>query len=477
LTRIFGGREEVAFSHVLAHVEELRRLQGELAVDPARAVEQRLVNELLHSTADITSGTEALALLPPAASAGGGAKWLTPADLLMQAFTGEDVDPRHVELLGDFEALVGSRGDPEAFAGALARFAGGTRTLAEARGEYEKVPLEVRYYDWKLISNALAFFILAFLLTAVVWLRPRARWLYRSAALSVALGIGLLTAAIVMRCIIRERPPVSTLYETVLFVTAGGALTALFIEWITRSKIALSAAATLGVVFLFIANGYETLDKRDTMPQLVAVLDTNFWLATHVTAITFGYAAGLLAALFANIYLVAKLFGAPRKNPALARSLATMGYGTLCFALIFSVVGTILGGIWANESWGRFWGWDPKENGALLICLSQLVILHARAGGYLRDFGVAMATAFGGTVIGFSWWGVNLLGVGLHSYGFTSGIHTALWSYYGAQWGLIAVAGVHHLVVQAKASAARRTIAAGAGAAVSAGASEGTRAH
>ena len=103
-----------------------------------------------------------------------------------------------------------------------------------------------------------------------------------------------------------------------------------------------------------------------------------------------------------------------------------MTYGVLCFALLFSVVGTILGGIWANESWGRFWGWDPKENGALLICLSQLAILHARMGGFLKPFGVAMAAIVAGCVVAFSWWGVNLLGVGLHSYGFTGGILTAL---------------------------------------------------
>ena len=107
------------------------------------------------------------------------------------------------------------------------------------------------------------------------------------------------------------------------------------------------------------------------------------------------------------------------------RAVAKMTYGMLGFALFFSVVGTILGGIWANESWGRFWGWDPKENGALLFCLSQLAILHARLGGLLKPFGVAMATILQGGVVAFSWWGVNLLGIGLHSYGFTAGILTS----------------------------------------------------
>jgi hypothetical protein len=157
--------------------------------------------------------------------------------------------------------------------------------------------------------------------------------------------------------------------------------------------------------------------------------------------------------LLGNLYLISRLFGIRKSDPTHLKSLSRMTYGALAFGLIFSVVGTILGGIWANESWGRFWGWDPKENGALLICLSQIVILHLRMGGYLRDFGIAMATAFGGTVVAFSWFGVNLLGVGLHSYGFTSGINTALWSYYIGQWGLMAIFGVHHMVERARQEA------------------------
>jgi ABC-type transport system involved in cytochrome c biogenesis permease subunit len=252
---------------------------------------------------------------------------------------------------------------------------------------------------------------------------------------------------------------VSTLYETVIFVTAVGTLIALALEWINRQRIAVSAAALLGMVGVFIANGYETLDKKDTMPSLVAVLDTNFWLATHVTAITIGYSAGLVAALLASIYLVSKAARVRRGDRAYYGSLGRMVYGVLCFGLIFAAVGTILGGIWANDSWGRFWGWDPKENGALLIVLSQIVILHARMGGYLREFGTCMAAAFGGTVVAFSWWGVNLLGVGLHSYGFTSGIHTALWTYYAIQWSVVGVGAVAWLLDRRTAAPARAALA------------------
>jgi len=272
------------------------------------------------------------------------------------------------------------------------------------------------------------------------WLRPAGRWASRVGLGASAVGTLAVAAVIVLRCLIRGRPPVSTLYETVLFVTATGCLLALAMEWINRRRVGLAAAAVLGTFGVFLANGYELLDKQDTMPSLVAVLDTNFWLATHVTAITLGYSAGLLAALLGNGLLLARLLRLKRADAAWERSLAGMIYGVIAFAALFATVGTILGGIWANESWGRFWGWDPKENGALLIVITQVAILHARKAGRLRAFGTAWAAAFAGTVIAFSWWGVNLLGVGLHSYGFTSGIHSALWTYYLLQWGVCGAA-------------------------------------
>jgi len=359
-----------------------------------------------------------LALIPPAQ----GEEWLTPAEA-----GGEWIDR--------FEALARARDDPAAFESEMTAMHAELVARAKERGEYDTIPLELFYYRSGLLHWSLGLFVLAFLAVAVLWLRPRGRWLHRAAFGLAAGGTVVLAAVIALRCVIRGRPPVSTLYETVLFITAVGAAVALFLEAVNRRRIALSAAAVLGTVGLFLANGYESLDRQDTMPSLVAVLDTNFWLATHVTAITIGYAAGLLAALLASFYLVAH--AVRRTGRDFRRNVARMVWGTTCFALLFSLVGTILGGIWANESWGRFWGWDPKENGALLICLSQIALIHGRRAGLFGDHGVCMAAAFGGSVIAFSWWGVNLLGVGLHSYGFTSGVHSALWTYYGIQWSVV----------------------------------------
>jgi ABC-type transport system involved in cytochrome c biogenesis permease subunit len=454
LEQIFGG-PEASYSQILARMPELLALRSEVRGDPARAQDAVDLDRVLQTAAELSNGTEKLALIPPAGSVEAEPEWSSPVDLLASAFQGRRIAPSVVADLACFEDLARSAGDPPRFEQALAKVRAGTVAAATARGEYAKIPLEQTYYRLDLIANALAVYVLGFVLSALLWLAPRNKWLYRAAVTAATAATALLVAAIVLRCMIRGRPPVSTLYETLLFVTAVGSIILLATEWISRQRMALSVNTVLGMVGLFLANAYETLDKQDTMPQLVAVLDTNFWLATHVTAITVGYAAGMVAAAIGSVYLIARLFGIRKSTPAFGKNLIRMTYGALCFGLIFSVVGTILGGIWANESWGRFWGWDPKENGALLICLTGIVILHARMGGYLRDFGIAAASAFLGTVIAFSWFGVNLLGVGLHSYGFTSGIQTALWSYYGFQWGLIAICSVHYLVQHSRETAAK----------------------
>ena len=153
------------------------------------------------------------------------------------------------------------------------------------------------------------------------------------------------------------------------------------------------------------------------MEMLRAVLDTNLWLSTHVVAITTGYASMFAAGLLAIIYVIRGFFTRTLTLET-GKNISRMVYGIVCFATLFSFIGTILGGIWADQSWGRFWGWDPKENGALLIVIWNAVILHARWGGLIRERGLMAMAIFGNIVTSFSWFGVNMLGIGLHSYGF-----------------------------------------------------------
>ena len=105
--------------------------------------------------------------------------------------------------------------------------------------------------------------------------------------------------------------------------------------------------------------------------------------------------------------------------------------------MFFSFVGTVLGGLWADDSWGRFWGWDPKENGALMIVLWNALVLHARWGGMVRTAAWPCWPIGGNIVTSWSWFGVNELGVGLHSYGFTEGVALALLIFVFTQLALI----------------------------------------
>jgi ABC-type transport system involved in cytochrome c biogenesis permease subunit len=179
----------------------------------------------------------------------------------------------------------------------------------------------------------------------------------------------------------------------------------------------------------------------DTMEMMRAVLDSNFWLSTHVVTITVGYGATFLAGFLAIIYIVR---GALTKSldQGTADSLTRMVYGIVCFATLFSLIGTVLGGIWADQSWGRFWGWDPKENGALIIVLWNAIILHCRWGGLVKQRGLMILAVFGNVVTGWSWFGVNMLGVGLHSYGFMQSAFYWLIAFVLSQVAIIAFAAL-----------------------------------
>src|SRR5438552_14897355 len=177
------------------------------------------------------------------------------------------------------------------------------------------------------------------------------------------------------------------------------------------------------------------------MEMMRAVLDTNFWLATHVVVVTLGYASTFVAGALALIYIVRGVF-TRTLDAARGKSLARMVYGIVCFATLFSFVGTVLGGIWADQSWGRFWGWDPKENGAVLIVLWCAIILHARWGGFIRQRGLMIMAIFGNVVTSFSWFGVNMLGVGLHSYGFMQKAFPWLVGFMVSQLALMLIAAM-----------------------------------
>ncbi|HST30418.1 MAG TPA: cytochrome c biogenesis protein CcsA [Chthoniobacterales bacterium] len=287
-------------------------------------------------------------------------------------------------------------------------------------------------------SQSMAIYVLAFLLACASWL-GWSKTLNRTAFYLLLLALAIHTFGLFSRMYLQERPPVTNLYSSAIFIGWGAVIVALILERIFRDGIGAACAGAIGFVTLIIA--HHLAGSGDTLEMLQAVLDTNIWLATHVVAITTGYSAMFLAGMLAIIYIVRGVFTRSLTKET-ANSLARMTYGVVCFATLFSFVGTVLGGIWADQSWGRFWGWDPKENGAVLIVLWCAIVLHARWGGFIRQRGLMMMAVFGNVVTSFSWFGVNMLGVGLHSYGFMQKAFPWLLGFMISQLALITIASM-----------------------------------
>ncbi|MEK7466046.1 MAG: cytochrome c biogenesis protein CcsA [Planctomycetota bacterium] len=314
-----------------------------------------------------------------------------------------------------------------------------------------KIPSETGMARYEAFFNRFDPFYRAQILYVVVFLLGCVSWLVwskplgRAAYLLLFLCLLVHTFGMVSRIAISGRPPVTNLYSSAVFIAWGGVLLAAILEFFFRNMIATVTSAAMGFTSLLIA--HRLAGDGDTMRMMQAVLDTNFWLATHVVVITLGYAATFLAGILAIAYVVLGLFTrhltASRpgrtEEDAPAALLPRMVYAILCFAMLFSFVGTVLGGIWADQSWGRFWGWDPKENGAVLIVIWNALILHARMAGFARDRGVMLLAIFGNIVTSWSWFGTNMLGVGLHSYGFMESALFWLLMFVASQLVLIAL--------------------------------------
>jgi ABC-type transport system involved in cytochrome c biogenesis permease subunit len=278
-----------------------------------------------------------------------------------------------------------------------------------------KARAEVFFNQMQPFYNAMVIYILAGLLAVFSWFNL-SETLRRSSFWLVGLAFAIHTIGLVYRMALEGRPPVTNLYSSAIFIGWGACLLGLILEKFHKNGIGLVVASVIGFITLIIAHHLAL--EGDTMEMMRAVLDTNFWLATHVVTVTIGYASTYVAGFLALIYILRGVF-TKTLDEATGKSLARMIYGIVCFATLFSFIGTVLGGIWADQSWGRFWGWDPKENGALIIVLWNALILHLRWGGLIRERGLVNCAIFGNIVTAWSWFGVNMLGIGLHSYGFT----------------------------------------------------------
>ena len=360
--------------------------------------------------------------------------WQSAGAALLETFKTGQVHPAVLTYAGLGQAWHDDQ--PERFNRLVALFRDALRKQWPA--QVEKSAAETRFNAAEPFYRSMLLYATAFLLAVCSWLK----WpdiLGRSAFALVLLAWLLATAGILTRMWLEGRPPVTNLYSSALFIGWGSVALCLVLEAIYQNAIGSVAAGAIGFCTLLIAHHLAL--GGDTLEMMRAVLDSNFWLGTHVVVVTIGYAATYLAGFLALIYVIRGVF-TPTLDQTTAEALARMVYGIVCFATLFSLVGTVLGGIWADQSWGRFWGWDPKENGALIIVIWNAIILHARWGGLVKQRGLMALAIFGNIVTSWSWFGVNMLGIGLHSYGFMDAAFWWLLAFVVSQLAMIAVASL-----------------------------------
>ncbi|HSG72079.1 MAG TPA: cytochrome c biogenesis protein CcsA, partial [Planctomycetaceae bacterium] len=373
-------------------------------------------------------------------------KWIAYPAMEIQISQNESRSPdeesqalKLTQLFGEIVKSYGDRNeDPSVFNEKVQAYLGTIAADKPASLEIPIISYEAYFNKTEIYYYAAAASIFAFILGTLSWLG----WtepLRRSAFWILLILLIVHTYGLTSRIYISGRPPVTNLYSSAIFIGWGAIAIGLLLEWIYPIGISVTISAAMSFFTLLIAHFLSI--GGDTIGVLQAVLDTQFWLATHVVCITFGYTTTFVAGFLGLAYLIRGMF-TPTLTASMSKELIRMIYGTLCFSIFFSFVGTVLGGLWADDSWGRFWGWDPKENGALIIVLWNALVLHARWGGLVKDRGLANLAMGGNIATAWSWFGVNELGVGLHSYGFTDGVLLALASICGLQLALIVLTAV-----------------------------------
>jgi ABC-type transport system involved in cytochrome c biogenesis permease subunit len=431
--------------NVKAGVDAVRARQAGQPHDEVAAKAMTEIGEKFVIMAESTT----FHVVPPAADNPDPTAWRTAGAALLETFRTGSVNAAALAYAGFAHAWRNEKAEE------FNKLAGLFRTDLAKRfaPEFGKGDVETRFNAAQPFYASTVLYALAFFLAIFSWLAWPAP-LARSAFWIMTVAWIVTTAGIGTRMWLEGRPPVTNLYSSALFVGWGSVGLCLLLEAIYRNAVASVAAGAIGFTTLLIAHHLSL--SGDTLEMMRAVLDSNFWLATHVVVITAGYSATFLAGFLAIIYIFRGVL-TRSLDAATADSLARMVYGIICFATLFSFVGTILGGIWADQSWGRFWGWDPKENGALLIVIWNALILHARWGGMIRQRGL-MNLAIGGNIItSWSWFGTNMLGVGLHSYGFTDAAFVALSSFVASQLAIIAVGCLPARLWRSSGTAAARS--------------------
>jgi cytochrome c-type biogenesis protein CcsB len=298
---------------------------------------------------------------------------------------------------------------------------------------------QLRPFDFAALCYGLALVVLGF----GAWFHLQNPWVNRAGFACALTGLLFHVTGMGLRCLIGGRPPVTNMYESMIWVASGVLIFSLLFFLRYRTVTYLLAALPISLALLLLV-GQMPLLLPENIDPLVPVLRNNYWLTIHVLTITLSYAAFALAMGFGHI-----LLGKYVRDPLGAREDKDMHfwlYRVLQLGVLLLAAGTILGGVWANYSWGRFWGWDPKETWALITLLCYIVVLHGKLAGWWGEFGLAVGSVVCFLAVVMAWYGVNfVLGTGLHSYGFGVGGESYVMTAVGLDLIYVATAVVRYL--------------------------------
>ena len=412
----------------LSALPELNRLAGEAhALRKAEKPLSRLQSEVMAVTerlglfAHVMDGSAFLLAPAPEKTTD---PWIVPP-AFAQYYNEQQFAPVQTQLQTMANSYV--RGDGFAFGRAANQLRDGLRGLSpKIYPEESQLRLEYFYNHWDGFYRAALCYGFALLLLTIVHFRRaagRKGGVLQMAGVVLAI-VGLLfhASGIAMRCLIAGRPPVTNMYESIIWVSFAVSFFGMIFFARYRTPVYLLAALPVSLVALLLVHQMP-IAMPSSIDPLVPVLRDNFWLTIHVLTITLSYAAFALAMGFGHILLFRYA-----RDPVSARADQPMHfwlYRVLQLGVILLAAGTILGGVWANYSWGRFWGWDPKETWALIALLCYILTLHGRLAGWWTQFGLVVASVVCFLAVLMAWYGVNfVLGKGLHSYGFGIGGET-----------------------------------------------------
>ncbi|MGZ3796687.1 MAG: cytochrome c biogenesis protein [Pseudobdellovibrionaceae bacterium] len=433
--RYFAGEEIFSNEQFTLLLQELQaKRESKEKLTPYFQALQRLENQLVVFRE--VAGGNMLRLIPPKE----GTRWLSVAEMQgEQQMAFGELTKAFINHIGAMaKGLPPEQVNEAALAldSSVLKF----RELAKSNNpelykQEAKVQSEVFYNHFHPFRWAYILYMLASVMILIVWTMEKPGLMKFAWALACS-GFALHSFGFAIRMYLMDRAPVTNMYETVVWMSWGAVVFSAVLEVIYKYRFIFFAGTLGAMVALIIADSAPAVLDPSLQP-LEAVLRSNYWLTIHVMTITISYAAFFLAFVLSDIGLIYYVRG-EEKYPEKIHAIAVSVYRAMQIGICFLAPGIILGGIWADYSWGRFWGWDPKETWALIALLGYLAVLHGRLGGWFKNFGTIAAGVITFSLVIMAWYGVNfVLGAGLHSYGFGAG---------GVEY-VAAFVGVHFLLV------------------------------